>query len=145
MVDAEHLKQEYLQTNVTYRALAKKYHIGYGALCKLAKEQGWATLKKNNSEECAHCNHGNLVSRVADCLLEKMLSQVQTDQRIESGPLKQYTSALKDLRDIKGVKHPYEQEELALKLEQLRQKSEKTGEVEEICLVVQGGDGTWVN
>lgn len=99
--------------------------------------------KTKKTDSCPCCNHGEKVAETADCLLEIMLRQIETAERIESNTLKQYTSALKDLRDIKGIKPPMEREEQVLKLENLKQKNEKTDELQEIRVVVEGGEDSW--
>lgn len=102
-----------------------------------------STKKKKTQGECPCCNHGEQVTKTADCLLDLMYRQISCAERIESNAFKQYTSALKDLRDIKGIKHPFDREEQSLKLEGLRQKAETGNAPTEIRVVVEGGSEQW--
>ena len=142
-MDFEPIKQQYLQGAGSYRALSKTYGVSYRALCKVAKEQGWASQKRKQQQQNSAYPSGEGVMETARCLLEKMLAQIKDAPRIESGALKQYTSALKDLRDITGCQTPAQWEETALKLENLRQKNQKTDTVQQIRLVVEGGEADW--
>ncbi len=142
-MDFETLKTLYLQGSETYKSLAKKYRVPYRELCAVAKEQGWATLKKQAKKQACAYPSGEGVLETARCLLAKMLSQIKGAQRIESGVLKQYTSALKDLRDIVGYVPPSQMEEVQLKLENLRQKNQKTDGVDSITVEIEGGEEHW--
>lgn len=143
-MDFEILKTLYLQGSDTYKTLAKKYRVPYRELLATAKAEGWAALKQQAKKQACAYPSGEGVFQTAHCLLAKMLSQIKGSQRIESGVLKQYTAALKDLRDILGVQTPSQQEETLLKLEHLRQKNQKTDTVEQILVTVQGGEDEWV-
>ncbi len=142
-MDFEIIKTLYIQGVGNYKALAKRYGISYRKLCAVAKSEGWANLKKQAKKQESAYPSGEGVLETANCLLAKMLAQIKAMERIESGVLKQYTAALKDLRDIVGYQTPAQQEETLLKLEQLRQKNQKTDTIGHITLQVQGGEENW--
>ena len=143
-MDFETLKTLYVQGAGNCRTLAKEYEIPYRELCAVAKEEGWAALKKQAKKQACAYPSGEGVLETAHCLLAKMLGQIKDAERIESGVLKQYTAALKDLRDILGFIPPSQLEEAQLKLENLRQKNQKTDLVEQIQFQVLGGEDQWV-
>ncbi len=144
-MDWEQMKNLYVQGTGNCRTLAKEYQIPYGELCAVAKKEGWATLKKQAKKQALAYPSGEGVLQTANCLIAKMLGQIKASERIESGVLKQYTSALKDLRDIVGFQTPAQQEETLLKLENLRQKNQKTDTIGKITVEVQGGEDSWTN
>ena len=143
-MDLEQVKNLYIQGFGSLRTLAKEHQIPYKSLCTVAKNEGWATLKKQAKEQTSAYPSGEGVLQTANCLLAKMFTQIMASQRIESGTIKQYTSALKDLRDIMGVLTPAQLEEHLLKLENLRQKNQKSETVDTVTLQVQGGEESWV-
>ncbi|MBR3844330.1 MAG: hypothetical protein IKM39_02355 [Clostridia bacterium] len=155
-MDFAQMKNRYIQGGVSYRRIGELFDVPYDLVAKTGRKEGWVALRKEalaqgrNAPEksgqalCPVCNHGQKVALTADCLLDRMLKTIQQAEKIESGAFKQYTSALKDLRDIKGVKHPMELREQQLKLEGLQQKNEKTEEIQEILVTVQGGEDDWL-
>ena len=139
-MDFEPIRQQYLQGAGSYRTLADKFGVPYAALCTVAKREGWAKEKRQRQQAYPS---GEEVFKTARCLLAKMFSQIESAPRIESGACKQYTSALKDLRDIMGCLTLAQQEEFALKLDNLRQKNQKSDTLRQIRLVVEGGEEEW--
>ncbi len=144
-MDFELIKTLYIQGAGDYKTLAKRYSVPYRKLLAVAKSEGWASLKKQAKKQVCAYPSGEGVLETANCLLAKMLTQIKASQRIESGVLKQYTAALKDLRDIMGFQTPAQAEETLLKLESLRQKNQKTDTIGHITIQVEGGDRNWTN
>lgn len=113
-MDWKKLKKEYIAGGTSYRKLADKYGVSFSTLRKTAAKENWRELRdkaraKSDIKivEAISDNDARKVLSVidaADTLLSKLIDTVEALDVIDSQSLKHYTSALKDLRDIKGVK-----------------------------------------
>ena len=112
-VDYSKLKKEYLRSDISQRDLAKKYHVSYGTLRKVAAKEQWTELR-NKARTKADEKFIDAISdkeaqkavdivSVADKLLVK-IEELADTLVVDTQSLKQLTSALKDLKDIKGYK-----------------------------------------
>lgn len=82
MADWQAIKAEYITTDTSYRKLAKKYDVGYQAICHRSKEEGWIAERnqyKNKTVSKAiekiSSQQANKLARInslADKLLEKL-------------------------------------------------------------------------
>ena len=109
-IRAEYIKDE----RTSYRSLAKKHSISLGALVKRAIAEKWVELrkqKKNKSitkfiEKTSDEESEKLLSinNVADNLLAKINEIIEVSALINSQSIKQLTSALKDIKDMKDDK-----------------------------------------
>lgn len=109
-IRAEYIKDE----RTSYRSLAKKHSVSLAALVKRAINEKWVELrkqKKNKSitkfiEKTSDEESEKLVSinDVANNLLAKINEIIEVSALINSQSIKQLTSALKDIKDIKGDK-----------------------------------------
>ena len=111
-MDWKKIKAEYIAGGTSYRKLAEKYKVSQSTLRKVAAKEQWTELRNKTrtkadskiaealSDKEAH-KAVDIVD-VADRLLGKIkevLGGVTTTQDI-----RHLTSALKDLREIKGIK-----------------------------------------
>ena len=108
------LKAEYIAGNTSYRELAEKYEVSESTLRKLGAREKWTDLRNKVSTEAEQ----KLVDTVSDQktdfasdlydaageLLAKIRENIKTDKMTNSQSIKHYSSALKDLRDLMGIK-----------------------------------------
>jgi predicted sugar kinase len=111
-LDFKRIKAEYIAGGTSYRKLAEKYNVPFGTLRRVAKQEAW-TQKRAQVEHRVNTKMVETIIEnetqkavdivdVADRLLGKIkevLEVVTTTQDI-----RHLTSALKDLREIKGIK-----------------------------------------
>lgn len=110
--DYQKIKAEYIAGGTSYRKLAEKYGVPFGTLRRVAKNEGWTQLR-TQSEHKANTKMVNAISKkkaakadkiidVADKLLDKIAEVI--DLVTDTQGIKHLTSAIKDIKDIKGIK-----------------------------------------
>lgn len=151
-MDWKKIKAEYIAGGTSYRRLAEKYGLSRSKLQARATREKWADLKsqaeaKTESKIVEAISDQdakkavNIVD-VADKLLEKIttvLEDVTTTQDI-----RHLTSALKDLRDIKGIKSDIDLKEQEARIAKLQKDAEKeTDTADEIEVIFNAGPEEW--
>lgn len=131
-MDWNKLKAEYIAGGTSYRKLAEKYGIDRNAIQRVAKREKWCELKsqaKAKSETemvdaiAKDISKKSLkIDSVADKLLDKMVDLLETLEVVDSQTIKQCTSALKDIKDIKGVKSEIDLKEQNARIDKLRKE-----------------------
>ena len=112
MADWQAIKTEYITTDTSYRKLAQKYEIHYKVISDRGKNEGWVGLRsqyrdktltdsldkisKNESDRAAR------IHSVADKLLIKIEAMAENVETAKD--LRALTAAMKDLKEIQGVK-----------------------------------------
>lgn len=137
-MDWNKLKAEYIAGGTSYRKLAEKYGVKFSNLKNVAIKEGWTDLKeraKNKADTKMVDTIANDMSKnavkinvVADKLLNKMCALLEALEVADSQTIKQCTSALKDIKDIKGVKSDIDLKEQIARIDKLRKdiESEQT-------------------
>ena len=133
-IDWEVLKQEYMRGGTSYRKLAKKYDVSFQILQNVAKQEKWTALLRRAKDETntklvntiAKENAKRMVKidSIADKLLDKIEVTIDSLDVIDSQALKHFTSALKDIKDIKGVKSDADLAEQEARINKLRKDTE---------------------
>lgn len=131
------IKAEYIAGGTSYRKLAKKYEIEYHSLQRIATKEGWAKLKSQakaksetkivNSIASDIANNSIKLNNVADKLLDKITELIERNGEIllNTQCLKHITSALKDIKDVKGVKSEADMREQEARIDKLRKDAEQ--------------------
>jgi hypothetical protein len=142
------IKAEYLAGGTSYRKLAEKHNVSFSTLRKVAAKEQWTELRnktraKTDTKMSERISDDgaektvNIIS-VADKLLGK-ISDLMDTITLDTQSMKHLTSALKDLKEIKGFKSDAdtrEQEARIRNLEKLAQAEEKDSN--EIKVVIEG-------
>jgi Mor family transcriptional regulator len=133
-IDWELLKKEYMQGGTSYRKLAKKYDVSFQILQNVAKQEKWTTLLRRAKDETntklvnsiAKDNAKRMVKidNIADKLLDKIEATLDALDVIDSQSIKHFTSALKDIKDIKGIKSDIDLAEQEARIDKLRKDTE---------------------
>lgn len=111
-VDWKAIRAEYIKDeSSSYRRLAEKHSVSLGALVKRAIAEKWVELRKQKYNksitkfiEKTSDEESNLqlsINTVAETLLAKINETITVSALMNSQAIKQLTSALKDLKDIK--------------------------------------------
>ena len=129
-MDWNKLKAEYIAGGTSYRKLAEKYEIDRNAVQRVAKREKWCDLKsqaKAKSETKMVDAIANDISKksvkiddVADKLLDKIVGLLDALEVADSQTIKHCTSALKDIKDIKGIKSKLDIKEQEARIDKLR-------------------------
>ena len=133
-MDWEKVKAEYIAGGTSYRKLAEKYGVSFSTLKDIAIREKWTDLKEQARNK-ANTNLVNSIGRnsakrsvkindVADKLLEKISDTLAMMKVVDSQSIKHFTSALKDIRDIKGIKSNIDLKEQEARIAKLQRDAE---------------------
>ena len=131
-MDWNKLKAEYIAGGTSYRKLAEKYNVSFAILRREAEKGKWTKLKTQakhktdtkivNSVAKDMSKNAVKINDVADKLLDKICDLLEAVEVADSQTIKQCTSALKDIKDIKGVKSDIDLKEQNARIDKLRKE-----------------------
>ena len=149
-MDWKLIKAEYIAGGTSYRKLAKKYDVSLTTLQRIASKEDWIGLRKQTeikTETKIVENVSNQKSKtsikineVADKLINKMNETIDKLPVIDGQTMKHFTSALKDLKDITGLKSEVDLREQEARIAKLQKEAESEEKDTKIEVVI--GDGT---
>lgn len=134
----EKIKAEYIAGGTSYQKLCDKYEVSFGILRRVAERGKWTELKAKARQKAdtklvnAISNdlykHDSKINTVADKLLDKIVKTLDEIEILDSQSIKHFTSALKDIKDIKGIKSDIDYAEQQARIDKLRKdaKEEQT-------------------
>ena len=142
------IKAEYIRGGVSYRKLAEKYGVSFSTLRKVASKEKWTDLRnkagaKMDSKivESIASQEAKRVDRV-NSIADKLLTRIE--ECVDDGSifavskgLKDITSALKEIRDIKGMKSELDMQEQMARIEKLRKEAMADQESNDIKVVIE--------
>ena len=148
-IDWKKLKAEYIAGGTSYRKLAEKYNVSFSTLRKVAAKEQWTELRhKTRTKMDAKISDTvsekeadkavNIID-VADKLLDK-ISELIDAVPLDTQSMKHLTSALKDLREIKGVKSDADMREQTARIKNLEKQIEANGAESKPITIVLAGD-----
>lgn len=131
------IKSEYIAGGTSYRKLAAKYGVSFSTLKEIARREKWTDLREQVQNK-ADTKFVDMVGEkqavrsakiidVADKLLDKISETIDACEVIDSQSLKHFTSALKDIKDIKGIKSDIDLREQEARIAKLRKDAEDGG------------------
>ena len=152
LVDWNAIKAEYIAGGTSYRKLCEKYGVSRTTLQRKAKDENWVELRSQaeaktesiivKSVSRKKAKTADKIIDVADKLLNKISEFVETiplDMMSSTQALKHLTSALKDLKDIKGFKTDADMREQEARIRNLERQAEAESTDNEIKVVIEGG------
>ena len=130
-MDWEKVKAEYIAGGTSYRKLAEKYGVSFSTLKDIAIREKWTELKEQ-AQNKANTNLVNSIGEkngtytvsindVADKLLDKITSML-LEEGLTTQSVKHLTSALKDIKDVKGIKSEIDLKEQEARIDKLRKE-----------------------
>ena len=151
-MDWKRIKAEYIAGGTSYRKLAEKYGVSFNTLKTRAKEEQWYELRQQKDHETTTKIVESLSDKdakkavdiidVADKLLEKI--EAVAEMVSDPDSIKKLTSAIKDLRDIKGIRSDADMREQEARIAKLRREAEREDDsTQEIEIVNSAGPGEW--
>ena len=156
-MDFSKLKKEYLKGGTSYRKLAEKYNVPFGTLRKVAAKEKWKELRDKTKAKTdtklvdaiseGEAERAKRLLSASDRLLERIETLIETftigEVMLDRTTLRQLTGALKDIKDIQGIKSPLDLEEQRARIAKLRKEAEDEEKTNEIGIVIEGGDSSW--
>ena len=152
-MDWKRIKAEYIAGGTSYRKLAEKYGVSFNTLKTRAREEQWYELRQQKDHKTTTKIVESLSDKdaekavdiidVADKLLGKITELMDT-MVIDTQSFKQLTSALKDLKEIKGYKSDADMREQEARINKLRKETEREDDTtNEIEIVFKAGEEAW--
>ena len=153
-MDWKKIKAEYIAGGTSYRKLAEKYNVPFGTLRRVAEREEW-TQKRAQVAQKADMKMIETISDdaaekavniidVADKLLSKISDLMET-MVVDTQSVKHLTSALKDLKEIKGYKSAMDLKEQEARIAKLQREAEKDDDngLTEIEVTFSAGEESW--
>lgn len=129
-MDWKKIKAEYIAGGTSYRKLAAKYGVSFSTLRGIAIREKWTDLREQASNKSVtkliesigeqNGTYKVSINEVADKLLDKIIGLLDVSEVVDSQVIKQCTSALKDIKDIKGLKSEIDLREQEARIDKLR-------------------------
>jgi transposase-like protein len=152
-VDWRRVKADYIAGGTSYRKLADKYGVSFNTLKKRATEEQWYELRQQKDHNVT-TRLVNVVSEkeiqkavdiidVADKLLAKATELMEMPLTTQS--FKQLTSALKDLKEIKGYKTDADIREQEARIKKLEAEINGENRDTTITVEIKGNAEDWGN
>ena len=133
MVEWRKIKAEYIAGGTSYRKLGEKYGVSFNTLKTRAKEEQWYELRQQKDHKTTTKIVESLSDKdaekavdiidVADKLLGKITELMDT-MVVDTQSFKQLTSALKDLKEIKGYKSEADMREQNARIAKLQKEAQ---------------------
>ena len=135
-MDWKKIKAEYIAGGTSYRKLAEKHGVSFSTLRNIAIREKWTDLREQASNksvtklvESIGEQNGTLsvsINEVADKLLKKIENMLAAECNATIGTqgIKHLTAALKDIKDIKGIKPELDVREQEARIDKLRKDIE---------------------
>lgn len=151
-MDWNKIKREYIQGDTSYRKLADKYNVPFGTLRKVAAKEKWRELRDKTRQKAdtkiveaeaeKQAKRMTRLLSVTDTLLdavEKAVNEFNTaDLLLDKGVLKSLSGAIKDIKEIQGIKSAIDIREQEARIANLRKNAETEDTSKEIKVTIVG-------
>ena len=151
-MDWKRIKAEYIAGGTSYRKLAEKHNVPFGTLRKVAKKEGW-TQKRTQAEQKTDTK---MIEAISDDAAEKAVNIIDVADKLlnkiaeviafvnDTQGLKHISSALKDIKDIKGIKSAADLREQEARIRNLeKQAKEEDHNSTDIKVTLEGDLGLY--
>ena len=152
-MDWAKIKKEYISGGVTYRRLAEKYGISHSTLRKVAAEEHWSELRNKIAAKSEQKAIDTIIEQnsefrcdimsVADKLLCRMSDLIDEMPKLSPMSMRNLTAALRDLKDIKGIRSEIDLREQEARIRNLERQAEADNEDNEIKVIIEGDLGKY--
>ena len=132
-MDWNKLKAEYIAGGISYRKLAEKHGVSFNTLKDIAVGEKWTELRQQAHNEATTKIVEKVIEEntklnvdiydVADKLLEKIQYMIGLEG-LTTQSIKHLTSAIKDIKDVKGIKSDIDLKEQNARIDKLRKEIE---------------------
>ena len=138
------IKAEYIAGGTSYRKLAEKYEVSFSTLRKVAAKEQWTDLRNKAGAKAdtklietisdKETKKAVNIIDVADKLLERIVEIA--DKAVDPDSIKKLTSAIKDLKDIKGVKSEADMREQEARIKKLQKEAQEEDKDNDIQIII---------
>ena len=151
-MDWKRIKAEYIAGGTSYRKLAEKYGVSPTTLTKVAGRDGGVEARQQadikKTSKIVDAVSDKEAKKAVDIIdvADKLLEKIEAVAEMVSDPdsIKKLTSAIKDLKDIKGIRSDADMREQEARIAKLRREAERDDDsTQEIEIVNSAGPGEW--
>lgn len=130
------IKAEYIAGEISLQKLSEKYGVSFSTIQKKSMEEKWSELRKKSrrkeEEKIIDSVSEKEAQKAVDIIdvADKLLLKIGKIAEMYDDPdsIKKLTSAIKDLKDIKGYKSEADMREQEARIEKLRKECERDDE-----------------
>lgn len=152
--DWKKIKAEYIAGGTSYRKLAEKYGVPRSNIERRAKAEKWTKLR-GQAEGKAEAKIIEKVSKkqaakadkivdVADKLLDRIAETLASMDVVNGTMLKDLSTALKNVKEIKGFKSEADMREQEARIAKLVKEATASDDTtNEISITIEGGESSW--
>lgn len=131
-IDFEKLRAEYAR-GVTYTELSKRYGLSYSTLAQKGRREDWNALREKTRQKVDNALSARIAKQTtaratrilaaADKLLDRLCSLLDDDETpLDPGAMRQCAAAIKDVRELYGVKNDLDREEQIARIKRLHRE-----------------------
>ena len=148
------IKAEYIRGGTSYRKLADKYGVSFSSIRRKAEKEKWTDLRTQAEQKASIKIVEEVASQEVErednfqSLADKLLRHIAANIDLlatNATSCKDITVAIKNLRDIKGVKSELDLQEQIARIEKLRKDAQQESETADVTITIEGGDSSWHN
>lgn len=128
------IKAEYIRGGTSYRKLAEKHGVSFSSIRRRAEKERWTDLRTQAEQKASikivesvasqDAEHEDNFQSLADTLLQHIAANI-TVLATNATSCKDLSVAIKNLRDIKGVKSDLDVQEQIARIEKLRKDAKE--------------------
>lgn len=149
-VDWKKIKAEYIAGGTSYRKLCEKYGVSRTTLQRKAKEERWVELR-SQADAKTTTKIVNAISDksakidekyygLVDKLMQKAEETIESTRVWSAKTLKEMSTALKYLKECKGVKSEMDIREQEARIKNLEQQLQKSDSIPQITVVFDSNE-----
>ena len=155
MADWQAIKTEYITTQISYRALEKKYGINYKVIADKGKKEGWSQLRSQHKDKTLtktldavskkQVDRAAKLISVADLLLNKVQSIVEDHPEllVNTQSIKNLSGVLKDIKEVQMIRSDADLREQEARIKKLQKEAEQEEASKDVTITIEGGDPSW--
>ncbi len=146
-MDWKKIKAEYIEGGTSYRRLAEKHEVSFSTLRKVAAKEHWTDLRNNVSAKKDTVLVDILGNKTAeiddkyfslvDKLMDKAEEVIDRTSLWQASSIKEMATALKYLKECKGVKSELDLREQEVRIRSLEQQVQKSDVAPHITVVFE--------
>ena len=142
------IETEYITTDTSYRRLAEKYRVDQATIARRAKKDDWVSKRQHHADETQakilsadtqkQVNRASALNSAADLLLRKILKGMEAYDTLPATAAKNYSDALKNIKDIHMVRSEEDIEEQRARIDKLRREADKEDRSTTVTVTLEG-------
>ena len=149
-VDWVGIKTEYITTETGYRKLADKYGVSFRTLSQKAKDEEWVQERRKHRENIVKKAVRKVANQESDKMarfctvsdkllnrIERIIEESETGD-ITAKDIRSLTAAVKDLKEIQGVRSELDRQEQEARIANLRRQAEAEEKIDNTTIQVIG-------